>query len=106
MHEHYKEDLSLEFLAKNFYISSYYLSHQFKNITGFTLNNYIQMTRIRNAQQLLLTTDMNVTHISESCGFSSFSQFNRTFNKYCDASPTKYRACKGLNSMKSIKRID
>ncbi len=94
IHEHYKEELSLEFLARNFYISSYYLSHQFKNITGFTLNNYIQMTRIRNAQQLLLTTDMNVTRIAEACGFASFSQFNRTFNKHCSTSPSKYRSRK------------
>jgi len=106
IHEHHKENLSLEFLAKKFYISSYYLSHQFKNITGFTLNNYIQMTRIRNAQQLLLTSDMNITHIAESCGFSSFSQFNRTFNKYCGASPTKYRANKGSKEMHSLKRIE
>ncbi len=95
IHEHYREELSLEFLSRNFYISSYYLSHQFKNITGFTLNNYIQMTRIRNAQQLLLTTDMNVTRISEACGFSSFSQFNRTFRKHCGTSPSKYRSNKG-----------
>ncbi len=101
IHEHYKDDLSLELLAKNFYISSYYLSHQFKKITGFTLNNYIQMTRVRNAQQLLLTTDMNVTHIAEACGFASFSQFNRTFHKYCSSSPSKYRAEKGTKTYDS-----
>lgn len=106
IHEHYREDLSLEFLAKSFYISSYYLSHQFKNITGFTLNNYIQMTRIRNAQQLLLTTDMNVTHISEACGFASFSQFNRTFNKHCGTSPTKYRNAKGSKTAYSSRHIE
>jgi AraC-like DNA-binding protein len=95
IHEHYMEDLTLEFLAKNFYISRYYLSHQFKNITGFTLNNYIQMTRIRNTQQLLLATDRSITDIAQDCGFSSFSQFNRTFNKYCSMSPSKYRVGKG-----------
>ncbi len=106
IHEHYRENLSLEFLSRNFYISSYYLSHQFKNITGFTLNNYIQMTRIRNAQQLLLTTDLSITGISQDCGFSSFSQFNRTFNKYCGTSPTKYRANKGSKAMFSFKHLE
>ncbi len=106
IHEHYMDNLSLEFLAKHFYISSYYLSHQFKNITGFTLNHYIQMTRIRNAQQLLLTSSMNITSIAEACGFSSFSQFNRTFNKYCDMSPTKYRASKGSDAKFSTKNIE
>jgi AraC-like DNA-binding protein len=106
IHEHYKENLSLEHIAKQFYISSYYLSHQFKKITGFTLNNYIQMTRIRNAQQLLLTSDMKVTHIAEACGFLSFSQFNRTFNKHCGTSPTKYRSSKGLKTLSSIQRSE
>ncbi len=106
IHEHYHEELSLELLAKNFYISSYYLSHQFKKITGFTLNNYIQMTRIRNAQQMLLTTNRNVTNISEGCGFLSFSQFNRTFNKHCGTSPTKYRSSKGLKASPSLQRSE
>ena len=107
IHEHYKENLSLDFLAKQFYISSYYLSHQFKKITGFTLINYIQMTRIRNAQQLLLSSDkMKVTAISNSCGFVSFSQLNRTFNKYCGTSPSKFRATKGSKTMLSFTRLE
>lgn len=107
IHEHYKENLSLDFLAKHFYISSYYLSHQFKKITGFTLINYIQMTRIRNAQQLLLASSiMKVTAISDSCGFVSFSQFNRTFNKYCGTSPSKFRANKGANLMLSFTKLE
>ncbi|BCJ96762.1 transcriptional regulator [Anaerocolumna cellulosilytica] len=106
IHEHYTEDLSLEFLAKYFYISTYYLSHQFKKITGFTLNSYIQMTRIRNAQQLLLSTDMKITEISDACGFSSFSQFNRTFNKYCNTSPSKFKSNKGGKAMLSYARSE
>ncbi len=102
IHEHYKENLSLDFLAKRFYISTYYLSHQFKKIIGFTLNHYIQMTRICNAQQLLLSTDMKITDISDSCGFSSFSQFNRTFNKYCSICPSRFRANKGAKAMLSF----
>lgn len=102
IHEHYSMPLSLEFLASRFFISSYYLSHQFKRITGFTLNSYIQMTRIRNAQQLLLSTDTRITDISDSCGFASFSQFNRTFHKYCGLSPSKYRIDKGAKSMVSF----
>lgn len=106
IHEHYQEELSLEFLSKQFYISSYYLCHQFKKITCFTLNNYIQMTRIRNAQQLLLSSTMKVTEIAAACGFSSFSQFNRTFNKYCGTSPTKFRETKGAKVMLSFNNAE
>jgi AraC-like DNA-binding protein len=91
IHEHFGEDLSLAFLAKKFFLSDYYLSHLFKKVTGFTLVNYIQMTRVRNAQQLILFTDKKITDIAYQCGFSSFSQFNRVFNRICMTSPREYK---------------
>ncbi len=91
IHHHYTEDLSLEFLSQKFYISLYYLSHQFRRVTGFSLINYIQITRMSNAQQMLLYTDMKIADIATSCGFTSFSQFNRVFNKFCHVSPSQFR---------------
>lgn len=73
IHRHYASELSLEYLADKFFISPYYLSHQFRRVTGFSLINYIQITRVRNAQQLLLYTDMKIADITTSCGFTSFS---------------------------------
>ncbi|HWT75854.1 MAG TPA: AraC family transcriptional regulator [Mobilitalea sp.] len=102
IHEHFSEVLSLELLSSRFYISSYYLSHQFKKCTGFTLNNYIQMTRIRNAQQQLLFSNHKITVISDLCGFSSFSQFNRTFHKHCGMSPSEFRKNNGTGTMPSF----
>lgn len=91
IHTHYSENPSLEFFAQKFYISSCYLSHQFKNVTGFTLTDYIQMTRVRNVQSLLINTNMPITEAAISCGFSSFSQFNRVFQKHVGMSPSQYR---------------
>lgn len=92
IHNNYGKELSLDFIADKFFISSYYLSHQFKKVTGFNLIHYIQMTRIKNAQQLLLNTDLKITVIAERCGFTSFSQFNRVFRKFCKDSPSGFRA--------------
>ena len=91
IHNRYTEDLSLASLSKEFYISSYYLSHQFKRVTGFTLTDYISMTRVRNAQTLLLSTDEPITDIALQSGFKSFSQFNRAFNKFLQTSPSRFR---------------
>jgi YesN/AraC family two-component response regulator len=91
IHNHYSEDLSLEMLSRKFFLSNYYLSHLFKEVTGYTLINYIQMTRIRSAQQLLLFTDKKITEVADQCGFTSFSQFNRVFNKFCKTSPREYK---------------
>lgn len=91
IHSHYYEDISLDSLSKQFFISNFYLSHQFKKITGHTLTYYIQMTRIRNTQYFLINTSKKITVISEQCGFTSFSQFNRVFRKFCGVSPTQFR---------------
>ncbi len=95
IHENYRQELSLDAIAEKFSVSPYYLSHQFRQVTGFTVVSYIQMTRIRNVQQMLLYTDMRITDIAETCGFTSFSQFNRTFSKFCNMSPSKYRSSTG-----------
>lgn len=91
IHNHYTEELSLEMLAQKFYISSYYLSHQFKDVTGFTLTDYIQMTKVRNVQALLINTRLPITEAAMTCGFTSFSQFNRVFRKHIGLSPSQYR---------------
>lgn len=91
IHTHYGDDLSLEFFAQKHYISSCYLSHQFKDVTGFTLTDYIQMTRVRNVQSLLINTRIPITEAAARCGFSSFSQFNRVFQKHIGMSPSQYR---------------
>ena len=98
IHTHYTEDLSLELLAQKFYISSCYLSHQFKDVTGFTLTDYIQMTRVRNVQSLLVGTQIPITEAASMCGFSSFSQFNRVFQKHIGMAPSQYRKQNRLNS--------
>lgn len=91
IHTHYTEDISLEFLAQKFYISSCYLSHQFKDVTGFTLTDYIQMTRVRNVQTLLVGSQIPITEACAQCGFTSFSQFNRVFRKHIGMSPSEFR---------------
>lgn len=91
IHTHYTEELSLEMLAQKFFISSCYLSHQFKDVTGFTLTDYIQMTKVRNVQAMLINTSIPITEAALNCGFNSFSQFNRVFRKHIGMSPSQYR---------------
>ena len=91
IHTHYTEELTLEGLAQRFYISACYLSRQFKEVTGFTLTDYVQMTRVRNVQSLLLNTRIPITEAASRCGFASFSQFTRDFQKHIGMSPSEFR---------------
>jgi YesN/AraC family two-component response regulator len=102
IHNHYSGELTLNSLSREFFISPYYLSHQFKDVTGYTLTQYIQMTRIRNVQYLLLNTKKKISELADECGFTSFSQFNRIFQKYCNQSPSEFRKGGCDNSIQTI----
>lgn len=91
IHENYGSSISLSNIADNFYMSKCYLSRIFKEITGFTVNEYINITRIKQAQQLLLHSDYNISQVSEAIGYDSITYFEKVFKKYLECSPLRYR---------------
>ena len=95
--EHYTEHLTLESLANDFFLSKYYLCRSFKEITGYGINEYIHIHRIKKAKQLLEETSLSVSQISLQLGYDSLTHFERTFKNYMTISPLKYR--KTLNTI-------
>ncbi|WP_281888486.1 AraC family transcriptional regulator [Paenibacillus sp. YYML68] len=87
----FAEPLHLQMIADKFFISPYYLSRMFKEMTGFTLIDYLNLTRIREAQRLLRETDRKITDIASMVGFENFSHFGKTFKKMTRTSARDYR---------------
>lgn len=83
------EDLSLETLSNNFYLSGSYLCRIFKSTTGTTINKYITARRITIAKALL-NEGLSVTEACEKCGFNDYSNFLKSFTKAVGISPKKY----------------
>lgn len=91
INKNYIEDLTLDFLSKRFFISTYYLSRTFKKITGLSLTEYINTIRIKEAEKLLLSTKLNITSISQEVGYDSITHFGRVFKSITGVSPLKYK---------------
>ncbi|MGD9926575.1 MAG: helix-turn-helix transcriptional regulator [Sphaerochaeta sp.] len=106
MHIHFDERLTLPEIAKMFSISPYYLSRQFKLVTGAGFVTYLQMIRIRHAQNDLLYSKKPIQQICEESGFPSFSQFNRVFHQYCEMSPSAFRKDTDHRSQLLLRRSD
>lgn len=85
---------SLQSLAKEYGLSSSYLSHLFKRITGMPVMQYLFYCRLNTAKALLAESALSVGQIVERCGFSDASNFSRTFRKQTGLSPREYRAAK------------
>ncbi len=60
---HYAEDLSIEQLARQFYLSPYHLSHIFRQKTGYSLKQYVLRRRIGDAQMRLVNAQDSVHHL-------------------------------------------
>ena len=88
---HYMEPLSLESLAARFVINKNYLSSRFHREVGMTLTDYINKTRVQQAEKLLRKTTLSMQDIAEKCGFSDANYFTRTFKKINGLSPNQYR---------------
>lgn len=88
---HYAESINLSTISKQFFISPNYLSRRFKETTGFSFIDYLNLTRIREAQKLLRETDMKITDIAAKAGFGNFSHFGKTFKKITGISARSYR---------------
>jgi AraC-like DNA-binding protein len=87
----YDKPLSLSVLANEFQVSPHHLSRSFKQVTGYTVMEYIKMTRIKEAQRLLLHTDLKVVDICLQTGFNCLAYFQRVFKKMTQMTPVQYR---------------
>ena len=91
INDHYQEKISLTQISEVFYISKSYLSRIFKEVTGFTVHEYINIVRIKNAQHLLENSDITITSVAEKVGYDSITYFEKVFKKYFEISPLRYR---------------
>ena len=68
-----------------------YLCALFKSKTGVSCNRYIKRLKIRYAEELLLTTDLQIREIADKCGYLSFSHFMSDFKEILKVTPNGYK---------------
>lgn len=92
INDNYEKNISLKEISEKFYLSYYYLSRLFKEVTGFTFVAYVNIIRVNKAKLLIDETDEKMESISEIVGFGSQKQFVRVFKALYGISPSKYRS--------------
>lgn len=83
-------ELSVDVLAKRFYLSRYYLMHRFKAVTGYTVHQYISQKRLLRAGELI-RAGVPVMKAAEQAGFAEYSTFLRAFQSTFHMSPREFR---------------
>ncbi len=93
--ENYIRDPSLNEIADNCYVSPFHFSRIFKTFTSCSPHQYLIDTRLKNAENLLKTSNLPITEICFSSGFESLEHFSTAFKKKYQLSPSKFRLSAG-----------
>ena len=86
-----EQKLSLEMVAREIYISPFYLCRIFKKHTGENFGDYVTRIRLREAKKLLLSTNETIDEIAHRVGYDEPNSFRRMFKKRVGISPGSYR---------------
>ncbi|MCD9026423.1 response regulator transcription factor [Cohnella silvisoli] len=89
--KHYMQDIHLDMLAKQVYLTPSYLSQLFKKETGSGIAKFIKTVRLEEARKKLLGTNMRVSEICTSVGYTDLSYFCSLFRNMYGATPAQYR---------------
>lgn len=88
---HYRENLSLDALAAEFHLSKFHICRIFKNAFCMTFLQYQFELRLLSASELIKSTDMTISDISNYLGFESPQAMIRLFKKKYGCTPGDYR---------------
>ena len=92
MQANFQENLTIEQIAQELYISPQYFSRLFKKFVGQSPYQYLIDIRIRHAKELLVNQpDLPIQTIAIKVGFESVSQFIDVFKRKTQYTPKKFR---------------
>ncbi len=89
--EHYREDIKMTSLAKQFSFSYGYMLRAFKDHTHITIKEYLNNKRLEKATGLLLHSKYTIKEIAIESGFPNTKSFHNTFKQYHGTTPNVFR---------------
>lgn len=89
INDHLEEDITVDELAEQVYLSKFHLSREFKKHTGTTIHRYIVQKKLIKAKELILH-NIPVIDVYKQCGFGDYSNFFRTFKNEYGITPKQF----------------
>ncbi|MDR0856726.1 MAG: AraC family transcriptional regulator, partial [Clostridiales bacterium] len=90
--KNYAEELTLSKVAGAVYVSSYYLSHLFREELNTTFSEYVLRLRIDKARELLKDKNVKIQEVAYMTGFNDANYFAKAFKKHTGISPKEYHS--------------
>lgn len=91
IHSQYDQPLKVSEIAKKLNLNRSYLYKIFKERTGYSIKEYLLKVRMEKGASLLKKTNLTITEIAHSVGFTDVLAFSKVFKKYFKKNPSCFR---------------
>jgi len=88
--ERFDQELTLDGISKELYISPQYFSRLYKQEMGVNFIEQLTLVRMQNAKKLMEQGEYSIKEICYMSGYSDPNYFSRLFKKYEGVSPSAY----------------
>lgn len=99
LNENYSQNITLDDMAKRFFVTKEYLSTAFKKEAGVTFSDYLTAVRMEKAKIMILEYEIPIQKVSDMMGYADIAHFYKTFKRYFNTTPGKMRE-EGVNKAK------
>lgn len=89
--DRYNQELTLDDISKELYISPQYFSRLYKHEMGVNFIEKLTAVRLENAKKLMERGDYSIKEICYLSGYSDPNYFSRLFKKFEGVSPSAYQ---------------
>lgn len=89
--QYYESERSASFYAGKLCVTPKYLSAAIKNVSGHSMQEWINEVTLTEAKRYLRTSHLTIQQIAEKLHFASSSSFVRFFRKQTQVTPLEYR---------------
>ena len=92
IHERYADNLTVQDIADQVYLTVPYSCTIFKREMGLTINEYLVRTRIENSKTLLSNPRYKLYEVSNAVGYQDPAYFAKQFKKHTGYTPREFRS--------------
>ena len=85
-------DFGIDTMVDELFMSQSTLYRKIKSLTGLSLTGFIRSIRLKKGAQLILSTDLKLSHVAYEVGFNDYKYFKKTFKEQFNCLPSEYRS--------------
>lgn len=89
--QNYSQEIRVSDLADICGMSETHFRRVFQSYVNMTPMDYVNLSRIQKACELLKKSDLSMDMVAARCGFATTSTFNRNFRKFLNISPYQWK---------------